>query len=323
MPNRSALFLPSTVFVMPVFHVARLIRIDSDLQSVYPHIRDFRKWPSWSPWLLAEPDCRIDYAEDGKRYSWKGKIVGSGEMELLEESEERRLHYRLTFLEPWKSENSTTFTFEPEESGVKLTWTMEGTLPWFMFWMRASMENFIGMDYDRGLRMLKDLGETGRVPSQLAFRGVEPLPARRYVGIREECAFSEIGERMSATFERLRKWSDEGGHARVGAPFALYHKWKVNRQLATYTVACPLEKIPTSLPSGFTSGEHPAHSAYVIEHTGAYRHLGNAWAAGMMHGRSKRFAKAGNPPPCEIYDSDPATVSEDQLVTRVVFPAKG
>ena len=33
---------------------------------------------------------------------------------------------------------------------------MRGALPWFLFWMRPAMETFIGMDYERGLKMLKD-----------------------------------------------------------------------------------------------------------------------------------------------------------------------
>ena len=34
----------------------------------------------------------------------------------------------------------------------ELTWTMDSSLPFFLFWMKKSMEGFIGMDYDPGLK---------------------------------------------------------------------------------------------------------------------------------------------------------------------------
>ena len=37
------------------------------------------------------------------------------------------------------------------------------------------MEAFIGMDYDRGLLMLKDLVEKGSVPSKLDFIGEQKI----------------------------------------------------------------------------------------------------------------------------------------------------
>ncbi len=41
-------------------------------------LSDFKQWPQWSPWLIMEPDCRLDYATDGKSYSWVGKRIGAG-----------------------------------------------------------------------------------------------------------------------------------------------------------------------------------------------------------------------------------------------------
>ena len=89
--------------------------------------------------------------------------------------------------------------------------------------------------------------------------------------------------------------------------------------IADCTVAVPTDAAATG---EFTAGEIPACTAYVVKHTGAYRHLGNAWAAGMMHGRAKLFAADKKVPMFEIYDNDPTVTPEGELVTRVHLPAK-
>lgn len=44
---------------------------------------------------------------------------------------------------------------------------MDGKLPYFMFFMVKMMKNWIGMDYERGLAMLKEFIETGEVISRV------------------------------------------------------------------------------------------------------------------------------------------------------------
>ena len=68
---------------MPIFTVEKSIEIEAPIEKVYAAIRDFREWVPWSLWLISEPDCPLDYGEDGKSYSWEGKIIGSGKMEIL------------------------------------------------------------------------------------------------------------------------------------------------------------------------------------------------------------------------------------------------
>jgi len=46
---------------------------------------------------------------------------------------------------------------------TKVTWTMNGCVPIFLFFMIGMMKAWIGMDYERGLMMLKELAEKGKV----------------------------------------------------------------------------------------------------------------------------------------------------------------
>jgi len=167
--------------------------------------------------------------------------------------------------------------------------------------------------------MIKDLAETGAVPSKLEFMGKQKTGGFKYVGVRSSCSIPEIGPAMERSFAKLMAWMEASGATPTGAPFSITHRWDPAKGTADCTVAVPTDAVASG---EITSGEIPACTAYVVKHTGAYRHLGNAWAAGMMHGRAKRFAADKKVPMFEIYDNDPAVTAEGELVTRVHFPAK-
>lgn len=307
---------------MPKFDVRKSIEIGVPVDKVYAAAGNFREWPRWSPWLIAEPECEVQYAEDGRSYSWNGKIVGAGEMAIVGEEPSRAIHYQLTFLKPWKSVSAVSFLFEEAGSGTRATWTMAGSLPFFMFWMKPMMGALIGMDYARGLAMLKDLLETGSVPSALEFRGRESVSGFDFVGIRTRCSMADIGSRMDADFEKLRTWMKRAGEEPSGKPVSIYHRWELVKQMTEYTIGFPVKNPRSDLPDGYVSGRVPSCAVYSVRHTGPYRHLGNAWSAGMMHGRGKMFRQDKRIDPFETYETEPGAVDENESVTTVHFPIK-
>ena len=39
---------------MPAIHAAKEILIEKTVSEVYAFVRDFEKWPEWSPWLVCD-----------------------------------------------------------------------------------------------------------------------------------------------------------------------------------------------------------------------------------------------------------------------------
>ncbi|MDA0350079.1 MAG: SRPBCC family protein [Verrucomicrobia bacterium] len=188
---------------MPKFNIEKSILVDAPMAKAFAAVRDFHTWSKWSPWIIAEPDCKVSVSPDGRQNSWDGNIVGSGNM-LIEKAEPNNaIHYKLTFLKPWKAVSPVSFLFEATDGGTKLTWTMEGSMPFFLFFMTKMMGVLIGVDYDRGLKMLKDYIETGAVPSKLKFPGVETFKGFPYVGLKTRCNIDELGEAMTKDFTKL------------------------------------------------------------------------------------------------------------------------
>lgn len=307
---------------MPKFHVAKSILIQAPVEDVHAVVRDFRRWPEWSPWLITEPSTRVDYSADGRSYAWDGKITGCGQMAIARDDAPRSIDYQLTFLKPWKSVNSARFDFKERDGGTEVIWTMEGSLPFFMFWMKSMMTAYIGADYQRGLMMLKAVIETGDNPSKLEFTGRQSFPGCRYVGVRSCCPIAEISASMQQDMQKLMSWISQGGGQPDGKPFSICHQWNPVRGTTEYTLGFPLDSVPSGLSGGFVSGGIPACEVYQIRHTGPYRFLGNAWAAGAMRDRTKVFTANKRIDPFEIYLNDPTGVPESDLVTVLHFPVR-
>jgi len=307
---------------MPKIAIQKSVVIDAPIDRVFAVVRDFEQWPIWSPWLIADPGGEVTFPEDGLSYSWEGEVTGAGGMEVLREEAPESIDYRLTFLKPWRSVADVRFAFSEKGYQTEVVWSMDGSLPLFMYFFKKMMEGFIGMDYKRGLDMLKAYVESGAVPSKLEFLGRSSLDGFNFVGVRTRCSMAEIGPSMGRELGMVRDWLSTAGLEPAGVPFSIYHKWDVVRDSADYTIGIPLKGLPPAVTKDLVSGSVPDCEVYRIKHTGPYRYLGNAWASGIMHARNKQFRQNRAVHPFEIYENDPAEVPEGDLVTVVHFPAK-
>jgi len=307
---------------MPALNISKSITIDRPTLEVFEIVRNFTSWPYWSPWIIIEPDCKLSYSEDGKSYSWDGNIIGSGTMDLDQAVTGKSLEMDLQFFKPWKSQAKVIFLFDTIGNETKVTWSMNGSLPFFMFWMKSMMACLVGMDYERGLLMLKDFAERGSVPCKLDFEADQKFKGFDYVGIRTKCAIAEIGPRMKVDLLAAADCLNRCGISPSGNPFSIYNKWDPIRGIVDYTTGIPVDASSDTQRTNMMRSHLASCKAYRVRHTGPYRHLGNAWSAGMMHGRAKVFSQNRRALPFEIYENDPQDTPEDALVTSVYLPSK-
>jgi len=307
---------------MPKTHVERSITIAADVKKAKSIITNFNHWKFWSPWLTLDPDAHVIVAPDGKTQEWDGNRIGAGRMTITAEKDSV-INYDLTFLKPWKSEAKADFLIEPDgESGTKLTWTMDGSLPFFMFFMKNMMERMVGMDYDRGLLMLKDYIEKGRVEAKLEFLGESNVEGFNYVGIKKECTIDTIGEVMAADFEKLMGFAKENKEIITDELFTIYHKYDFNKNKVVYTSGVGIKAAQQHLPSGLFNDKVPATRVQTVRHTGPYELLGNAWSAIMAMDRAKEFKKNKKIPPMEFYRNSPSDTKPIDLITDVCMAVK-
>lgn len=304
---------------MPGVKVKETVTISADPATVYPSVADFHHWTPWSPWLIMEPKARVEVAPDGKSYSWEGERVGSGNMQVTAEEPERWVDYDLNFIKPFKSSARVRFELAPAANGsTEVSWHMDTSLPFFLFFMAKSMRAMIGNDYRRGLRLLKDYVEQGDIQSRLEIVGEQDYPGCSYVGLQNDARFSTMASAMEADFSRFWEAIEAASIQASGMPLSLYHRFKPAADRVSYTIAVPADADAVAAP--LTRGSLPAGKVFCVRHTGPYRHIGNAWALAQNLIQSKRFKPASKQAPFEVYVNDPKTTPEQALITEVCFP---
>lgn len=307
---------------MAKMNITRSIVINKKPSEIFPFINNFDNWPTWSPWLIMEKGVKLTVADDKKSYEWEGDITGSGNMKITNEVENKSIDCDLQFLKPWKSKAKVSFTLTPEGEGTKVSWSMDSSLPFFMFFMKKMMEAFISMDYDRGLNMLKDLAEDGKVHSTLDFKGDSTFDGCNYIGIKVNCSIDEMKNTMSDRYGKLMDFMGDKKELVANAPFSIYHKWDMVKKQCSYTACIPVTQIPQNLPEGFITGSVPQTKTHAVHHLGPYRHLGNAWSSIYSRQRAKKFKLNKSIDPMEIYLNSPMDTAENELQTEIHFAVK-
>ena len=309
---------------MPAMKVMRSIEIEAPPERVFDAVSDYATWTVWSPWLCAEPDAAVTISQDsnsvGSVYAWRGEIVGQGEIEHQKLVPGKLIEDEIRFLKPFKSTSQVKFEIEPAGQGTKLSWHMLGSLPWFMFFMNSMFERFISMDYERGLKMLKEWIETGAVASKTTIRGTETVGPYKVIGVRKSCQLDSIGPSMTAAFAEAEQKFQQHQLPQGGEGVSIYHSMNLKTKVFEYTSGFVVPE-STNVPPGMGGWSLPRTKALAVEHIGSYHHLGNAWSAANQFARFKRL-KLAKCEGFEVYRNSPKETAPAELHTDIYLPLK-
>lgn len=268
---------------MPSWNVDQSIEINADVGSVYDLVSDFRTWTSWSPWLIAEPTTQVEISPIGNavrsKYHWVGKIVGEGQLTHESLVPRESVRSRLEFIKPMRSVCSTGLDLQPIGEKTKLTWWIRGNLPWFVFWLKPKIVCMVGLDFSRGLAMIKELAESGKVSSRSDVLGVEAIAPLRLAGLRGRCAIRDVQAEITKLLPELSSRYRNEGIPLEGALVVHYNR------LNTTTGHCEF-LVGRAIPDTLILPEHaglcdlriPAKRAFHVKHFGLPMHLLNAWS---------------------------------------------
>ena len=295
---------------MPKIPISRTQVIASPIEKVFEVLRDIHSCPDWSPWLIADPDFKLDVQND--YYSWEGAISGSGRMDLVRDEANESITYDLSFVKPWKSQARIHISLAVKDDTTEVTWTLEHSLSFFLFWKKKSIQAYLEVDYDRGFLMLKNLIETGSVPSHLEFLGREPSPSFVGVGIKRSGSMNGFEQDIETSYKEVRDYYPEG------QVFSVYYTWELVRKEVAYFIGVRLDKTPGVIPDGMELINVPGMEVYALRHRGPYSYLSNGWSAGRMHGRAKIFRQSKRFPPFEIYEDE----NWEEPVVKICLPMK-
>mgnify|MGYP005989198387 CR=1 FL=1 len=310
------------------FSLTRSITVNRPVSEVMAIVGDFNQWNAWSPWIIQEPSCPVtvtgEPSKENHKQHWDGERIGSGQMILTEVIANKQLSYDLEFFKPWKSKSKTQFTFEAitTESGeeaTKVNWLMQGSLPFFLFFMKKMMVAFISFDYDRGLNMLQEYIESGSVQSSVEVQGIKKQKGFHYVGFRHKCNIEDIKQVMGPCFQQL---IDE----KVPLPdmmVTISHKFDFVTGECELTGAFAYFNKPSfDVPTNMVFGEIPEHDGLQVDHTGSYNYLSNGWATAKGYQQYAKLKSLKGVADYEVYRNSPKSVAEEELLTSIILPVK-
>ena len=149
------------------FRVARSVVVNAPPEAIFPLINDYRRWPAWSPYENKDPQMKRSYGSTtsgkGAIYAWEGDSnVGAGNMAIADSVPSSRVHIKLNMLNPFEAHNDVTFTLEPSGDATKVTWDMQGPVPYLAKVMHVifNVDKMVGGDFEAGLANLKRVAES-------------------------------------------------------------------------------------------------------------------------------------------------------------------
>ncbi len=146
--------------------VTRTATIAAPPETVFKVVNDFRQWDAWSPWNKDDPNMKKTLEGPpegvGAIYKWSGNMaVGEGTNTMVESKPNEKIVMKLDMTKPMEGTSDVQFTFVPEGSGTKVTWSMQGKQPFIGKVMSLFMdcEKMCGDQFNQGLANLKQLVE--------------------------------------------------------------------------------------------------------------------------------------------------------------------
>src|SRR5262249_43588477 len=101
-------------------------------------------------------------AGPGATMHWAGNMkVGEGSMKILESQPNKLIRIQLDFLKPMRGTDTAEWTFTPEGSGTRVSWTMFGKNNFVSKAMSLVMncDKMIGGQFEKGLSQLQSVVE--------------------------------------------------------------------------------------------------------------------------------------------------------------------
>jgi uncharacterized protein YndB with AHSA1/START domain len=167
-----AIICIAAAFQSDEMRVSRSTTIAAPPDAVFNVVNDFSQWDSWSPWSKLDPQMKKTLEGpkqgEGAKYHWKGNMeVGEGTTTLVTSKPVELVAMRIDMLKPMKGSSDAQFTFTPEGTGTKVTWSMQGKKPFVgkVFGLFMDCEKMCGDQFNEGLANLKKVVELKPVPT--------------------------------------------------------------------------------------------------------------------------------------------------------------
>lgn len=164
-----AYVLVGGVFMEKKYELEKSIVIKAPKDVIWQNISMFSNFKKWSPWNELDPNMTSTITGNdgsvGATYSWKGNDdVGTGSMTYTKLTPQDEVAMDLKFMEPMESNAKVIIKIEESADGSStVTWAFDTEFPYPLNSLTPlmGMDKSLGADFERGLKYLKQLSESG------------------------------------------------------------------------------------------------------------------------------------------------------------------
>lgn len=313
-----AIFLPKDV------STTQSTTINAPVETVFNAVNDFSQWENWSVWAANDSTMVTTLAEnyvgEGGSYSWKGDVVGEGNMKILSSDPNKEIKTAIQF-GPMGSANGH-WMFSESENGTEVQWDVVSHFgyPFNIMLLMSDFESMMSKEFTKGLTMLKDHTENVAANEGPAYEVQEvDLPISYYIGIREEIEMETLSSRYAENLPKVFAAVMENGIEPAGMPCGVFFHWDEETKITDVLQGAPIKT--NSSIDGFTTMEFPASKALVIDYYGDYHGLRAAHMAMDKYIKAKGLTHVA--PAIEQYVTDPGTQPDTtQWLTKVTYYLK-
>lgn len=315
------LILVIAIFVPKSVKTEQAIDINAPVDIVFNAVNDLSQWENWSSWKASDSTMVTTLAENyigkGGSYSWKGEVIGEGNLTILSSTPNEEIKTEIHF-GPQGSANGH-WVFSAAQQGTHVDWdvTSHFKYPFNIMLLFMDFGEMMSKEFNKGLAMLKDHAEKKAAEMKTTFEIKEmDLPARYYIGIRETIKMEDITAHLAENFPKVFGAVAQKGLEMAGMPSGLYYTWDEATSTTEFLQAAPLKENATI--EGFETVELPASKALVIDYYGAYEGIGAAHEA--MEAYLKEKGYTSRPPAIEEYVTDPGQEPDPaKWLTQLVY----
>ncbi|OFX26469.1 MAG: hypothetical protein A2041_00585 [Bacteroidetes bacterium GWA2_31_9b] len=321
------IFLLLGIIMPKAYHVERSASINAPVGIVFDQVKYFKNSSTWAPWNAYDTNMVTTIeGEDGTVGAisrWKGnKNVGSGSQEIVTIEENKRIDFKMIFLEPFESESMAYFDLIQENNTVNITWGFDGVnkFPWNALSIFMDMDKMLGADFEKGLNDLKvkceginaQIEKYGFQISEFNFEG------KAYLAKKKSLKFDEMHNFFATNYAAIGQLIKEKGIEMDGYPVGLYYSWDMEKMISELAVAMPVKGITESPSPDFELITLGKNKALKIKFYGDYEKIGDAHMAMDAYMKDNNLKQLV--PVIEIYVTDPMTEPDtSKWLTKLIY----
>ena len=309
----------------------RSIEINRDKAAIFDVINSLNNFNKWSPWFQDDINAKyvLSGAKEGvgSKLSWQGNNkVGNGSNEIIESELNTYVKSRFYF---GKSDYPAYSTLTLEENtdsansqSTTVIWTFENDFGYNIFYRYFGfvLEDMIAPAYEKGLDNLKNHVESLPLHDYSNVSIINVVSEKAYiVESKTSMKQEDISSAISTAYSKLMVFINRNNILMKGTPKII--SLKVGDGAYHFLAAIPVED--NLLIDEMD--EIKWHSTYQgkaikIIHKGSYRHFKNTYEILTAYLQQNNLQQNGNS--WEDFVTDPAKVSEENLITYVYQPIK-